>query len=218
MYTTQYRMPVISIGLGHKTKMILQRLIFPLPLIGMLMWPAFVAQECTDEIPEDVLLEAQFLPADNKTSYPETQIPALLAKESSEIQESITASQALTGDKSSLLSDSKDTCQRYDYQLPYKSWYFFNSQQQKCFSLHPIYIAWCRTRYCRWNIDYKFFWWYRCVQEWRYQNFWSVCMEKNGIWSVRYLSWKLPACCNCMRYYKYTQEKCKITDTTVAGR
>ncbi|KAK3592376.1 hypothetical protein CHS0354_000320 [Potamilus streckersoni] len=218
MYTSPIPQANDFFGTETKTKKMLQRLIFPLPLIGILMWPALVAQECTDEIPEDVLLDAQFLPADNKTSYPETQIDDILAKESSEIQESIRASQALTDDTSSIPFDSEDTCQRYDYQLPYKLWYFYNFQQLRCFSLYPIYIAWCRTRYCRWNYDYQFYWWYRCVQEWRHQYFWSVCMEGNGMWSVRYLSWKLPACCNCMRYYRYTREKCKITEATVKRR
>ncbi|KAL3873642.1 hypothetical protein ACJMK2_036737 [Sinanodonta woodiana] len=146
------------------------------------------------------------------------QISNLLAKESLEIQEYIQASQTLSNYGFGVLSDSpsKDTCQRYDFMLPYKSWYFVNSQL-KCFSLQPLYMTSCKTRYCRWNKEFRFFWWFLCVQEWRYQHFWSVCMEK-GIWSVRYESWKLPACCNCVRYYKYTQNKCPITITTTTVR
>ncbi|KAL3859559.1 hypothetical protein ACJMK2_009775 [Sinanodonta woodiana] len=191
----------------------LRYLVCPLTFI-LLLWPSVYTQKCDSEIPEDVLLEAQFLPADDTTAYPESQLPDLLAKESSAVQESIKAVQAETMDTiSDVIANTDyfyDVCPTYRYLLSYQWWYFFyNNQQLKCFAIHPVYITYCKTRYCSWNNN-VFYWWNRCVQQWSYQYLWAVCIDQKGMWSIRYLKWRLPTSCSCKHYWRYTLDQCPV--------
>ncbi len=151
--------------------MTVRHVIVPLMLIGMLMRPVVHTQECSDSIPQDVLIEAEFLPADNITAYPSTLIPSLLANATRDIQDSIRAAQV---DMMNTLSEEvnianyyyEDVCPTYDFALPFDSWYFYHSSLQlKCFPLQPLQIKWCRTRYCSLDNTKSFRWWHRCIQE-----------------------------------------------------
>ncbi|KAL3859619.1 hypothetical protein ACJMK2_009833 [Sinanodonta woodiana] len=188
-----------------------------LVLLALLTWSPVAAQQCTETAPEDVLLVAQLLPANVSTLYPETQFPSLLAQQSEEVQKSISEAQTLTEDTLievfQQAENNFDVCPTYRYLLPYKWWFFNYNKNQKCFSVQPIYITWCNTRYCRLRENHLYYWWYRCVPEWRNHYFWAVC-DQNGTWSIRYVMWRFPASCNCKRYYKYTSGTCKQTIKT----
>ncbi|KAL3859560.1 hypothetical protein ACJMK2_009834 [Sinanodonta woodiana] len=195
----------------------LRYLVCPLTLI-LLLWPSVYTQGCDPETPEDVLLEAQFLPADNATAYPEFELRFILTNESSAVQDAITAAQSETNDT---ISDAislpdyyHDVCPTYRFPLMYKWWYFFyNNQQLKCFALHPVYITYCKTRYCNLKSN-AFYWWYRCVQQWSYQGIWAVCADMNGMWSIRYVKLRLPTSCNCKQYWKYVLDQCQFMYNT----
>ncbi|KAL3859546.1 hypothetical protein ACJMK2_009762 [Sinanodonta woodiana] len=194
-------------------KMNLRYLVYPLTF-SLLLWPSVTTQRCDSEVPEDALLEASFLPADNRTVYPTAHLPGLLANESNAVQEAIKAAQAETletiSDVISLTDFYYDVCPTYRFLLSYKWWYFFyNNQQLKCFAIHPVYITWCKTQYCSLSNN-VFYWWNRCVQQWRYQYLWAVCVDQKGIWAVHYLKRKLPACCSCQRYWRYTPDQCQV--------
>ncbi|KAK3610325.1 hypothetical protein CHS0354_029794 [Potamilus streckersoni] len=199
---------------------LLRFLVVELALLGLHVWPAMTAQECTDAVPDDVLLEADFFPANAVTYYPERILTDLLSRQPAVIQESIRSSQneteATIRENFILNEYYYDVCPSYSFVLPRKWWFFFfDNNAIKCFSLQPIYLSSCKTHYCSWNSIYKYYWWYQCVPEWRYQYFWAVCVDQNGTWSIRYLKRRLPACCNCKRYYRYSVDRCKVTENVL---
>ncbi|KAK3588593.1 hypothetical protein CHS0354_001918 [Potamilus streckersoni] len=202
--------------------MIVRNVILPL-LIGMLLQPVVHTQECSDTLPQDVLIEAAFLPADNITVYPSALMTSLIANLSRDIQESIRASQADTiftqsEDANFANYYYEDLCPTYDFLLPFDRWYFYySSLQMKCFSLQPLRIKWCRTRYCSLESTKIFRWWHRCIQEWGNYYFWAVGVNQKGVWSLRYVKWKLPIGCSCKRYYKYTAEVCKASEALASS-
>ncbi|KAL3859618.1 hypothetical protein ACJMK2_009832 [Sinanodonta woodiana] len=185
-------------------------------LLGLLLWPLVSTQVCPIVVPE-IVLQAQFFPADVSTVYPANILTDLLSRQPAEIQESIRSSQNETN--ATLNKDVKyyEICPSCRYELPRKSWYFYyNNRTMKCFSLQPLYVTSCLTYFCRvWNI---FNYCHICQLEWYYQYFWAVCVEQNGQWSILYLNRQLPMLCNCKRYYMPTVEVCQVIGNIVSDR
>ncbi|KAK3591005.1 hypothetical protein CHS0354_020363 [Potamilus streckersoni] len=174
---------------------------------------------CSDSVPEDAMLDAGFLPADSKFAYPKDEVTKLLTNQSKELQETIREAQKekVSAQTAALpiFNYYYDVCPSYKFLLQFQWWYFWdNSNAYKCFSLHPVYITWCQTRYCRLKSTSVFYWWYRCQPEWRPTYFWAVCLDNNGKWFFRYLWKNLPVCCNCMRYTLYNEIQCPIRQDT----
>ncbi|KAL3859617.1 hypothetical protein ACJMK2_009831 [Sinanodonta woodiana] len=186
-----------------------------LAVLGCLVWPVVLAQVCPIAVPENLLHEAEFLPADASTVYPEKTVTELLLRQPAEIQESIRFPQ-----NEATANVSKDVyyvCPFCRYELPRTLWYFYyNNRTMKCFSLQPLYLTSCLTRLCRFFNTYNSC--YRCVHEWSYHYFWAVCVDQSGNWWIRYLNKRLPTFCNCKRYILNPLEMCQVTADILSDR
>ncbi|KAL3889105.1 hypothetical protein ACJMK2_001460 [Sinanodonta woodiana] len=196
--------------------------ILPLVLIGMLVRSVVHSQQCHESVPQDVLIEIEFLPADNTTTYPSPLVPILMSNASRDVQDAI---KATLEENTDMLSDEseianyyyEDVCPIYDFALPFGAWYFYHTAlQMKCFPMQPIYMKWCKTRYCSLDSTKSFKWYHRCIQEWGYKYFWVVGVNQKGTWSLRYVKWRLPVGCSCKRYHKYIFEQCTASDAPKA--